>query len=162
MKNSIFIGILVLVVIGIVGFMVSQNSSSDIEENKLTNRGGVVATMYKSPSCSCCGQYSEYLKREGYDVKVEATQDVSVIKEQYGVPYELESCHTMEVGGYVVEGHVPEEAVQKLLTEKPDIKGIGMAGMPSGSPGMPGPKKQDFVVYEITHEGTKGDIFMTI
>jgi len=67
-----------------------------------------------------------------------------------------------KIDGYVVEGHIPEEAVQKLLAEKPDIKGIGMAGMPSGSPGMPGPKTSDFVIYEITHEGTKGNIFITI
>ncbi len=68
----------------------------------------------------------------------------------------------MEVAGYVVEGHIPEAAIQKLLTEKPDIKGIGMAGMPSGSPGMPGPKNAEFVIYEITHEGERGSVFMRI
>ena len=161
MKSNIFIGILVFAVIGVIGFMVSQSSGRSMVSNDVTSNG-VVATVYKSPSCSCCEQYSAYLRKEGYGVEVEAIQDMSAIKEQYGIPYELESCHTMEIDGYVVEGHVPEEAVQKLLAEKPDIKGIGMAGMPSGSPGMPGPKTSDFVIYEITHEGTKGNVFMTI
>jgi hypothetical protein len=162
MKSNALIGILVIVVIGIVGFMMFQGSSSKEAENEPATTNGIVATVYKSPSCSCCEQYSAYLRKEGYGVEVEGTQNMSLIKEQYGIPYELESCHTMKIEGYVVEGHVPEEAVSKLLTEKPDIKGIGMAGMPSGSPGMPGPKTQDFVIYEITHEGTKGNVFMTI
>jgi hypothetical protein len=162
MKSNALIGILVIVVIGIVGFMVSQSSSINETEIELATSNGIVATVYKSPSCSCCEQYSAYLRKEGYDVDVKGIQDMSSIKEQYGIPYELESCHTMEIGGYVVEGHIPEKAVSKLLNEKPDIKGIGMAGTPSGSPGMPGPKTQDFVIYEITHEGTKGNIFMTI
>ncbi len=161
MKSNIFIGILILAVIGVIGFMVSQYSGRSIVSNEAVSNG-VVATVYKSPSCSCCEQYSAYLRKEGYSVEVEAIQDMSTIKKQYRIPYELESCHTMEIDGYVVEGHVPEEAVQKLLAEKPDIKGIGMAGMPSGSPGMIGSKTSDFVIYEITHEGTKGNVFMTI
>lgn len=161
MKSNIFIGILILTVIGVIGFMALQSPGGSVDSNEVKGNG-IVATVYKSPSCSCCEQYSTYLRKEGYSVEVEAIQDMSVIKEQYEIPYELESCHTMEIDGYVVEGHIPEEAVQKLLAEKPDIKGIGMAGMPSGSPGMPGPKTSDFVIYEITHEGTKGNVFMTI
>ena len=138
-----------------------------IIKNVPTNETGMsikgrTATIYKSPTCGCCGQYSVYLGKEGYDVVIENVEDMSEVKRSRGVPYELESCHTMEVAEYVVEGHVPQEAIEKLLAEKPDIKGIGMAGMPSGSPGMPGPKVNDFVVYEITHEGTKGAIFMTL
>lgn len=124
--------------------------------------GGVAAVVYKSPTCGCCGQYVSYLERKDYDVAVEQTQEMDAVKDRFGIPYELESCHTMEVGGYVVEGHVPEEAVRKLLVERPDIAGIGMGGMPSGSPGMPGPKREDFVIYEITHEGEVGEVFMTI
>lgn len=161
MKSHIFIGVLIVAIVGIVGFMMSQSTDESVDNTEVVGNG-VVAMVYKSPSCSCCEQYSTYLRKEGYEVEVKAIQEMSVIKEQYGIPYELESCHTMEIGGYVVEGHIPEEAVQKLLTEKPDIKGIGMAGMPSGSPGMPGPKNSDFVIYEITHEGTKGSVFMTI
>ena len=158
MKSNLFIGILVVAVIGVVGVMAMQAFP---QKNSITEVLAT-ATLYKSPSCGCCGQYTTYLRGEGYGISVEDVEDMSVIKEQYGVPHELESCHTMEVEGYVVEGHIPEEAVQKLLSERPDIKGIGMAGMPSGSPGMPGPKTSDFVIYEITHDGEKGNVFMTI
>lgn len=159
MSSKTIITILVFAVIGIVGFMVMQSGPN--QETALENKGAVV-TVYKSPSCGCCGVWATYMEREGYEVKTENIQDMSEIKKRLGVPYELESCHTAEVGGYVVEGHIPNEAIEKLLAEKPDIKGIGMPGMPSGSPGMPGPKTEDFVIYEINHDGTKGDVFTTI
>lgn len=161
MKSYVFIAGLVLVAAGLVGYMATENRSGEMVEQGEANQG-VVATIFKSPSCGCCGQYAAYLEDRKYAVKVEKTTAMDSVKEQYDVPYELQSCHTMEIDGYVVEGHVPEEAVAKLLSERPDIKGIGMAGMPSGSPGMPGPKNDDFVIYEITHEGTQGDVFMTI
>jgi len=140
-------------------------AAQTLPKRKITSeapRSGFVATIYKSPSCRCCGQYAVYLEKKGIGVDIEEVADTKAIKQQYGVPYELESCHTMEVDGYVVEGHIPEEAVQKLLAEEADIKGIGMAGMPSGSPGMSGPKTSSFVIYEINHDGTKGNVFMTI
>lgn len=102
------------------------------------------------------------MEKEGYNVTVHETYDLREVKRSLKVPYSVESCHTAEIGGYVVEGHIPNEAIIKLLTEKPDIAGIGMAGMPAGSPGMPGPKTEDFVIYEITHDGERGSIFMTI
>lgn len=157
MKGNLIIGALIIVVVGIVGVM-----ATGVLKGDTSSEAQVAATIYKSPSCGCCGEYAKYLEREGYGIEVKGVQDMSVIKEQYGVPYELESCHTMKIGGYIIEGHVPEVAVQKLLSEKPDIKGIGMAGMPSGSPGMPGPKRSEFVVYEITHNGTKGNVFTTM
>ena len=130
------------------------------EENTIA-QNGVLVILHKSPSCGCCGQYGNYLSQKGYTVEVQQTANMTSVKEDFGVPYELESCHTSEIGDYIVEGHVPEEAIDKLLTERPDIKGIGMAGMPSGSPGMPGPK-ETFEIYTITHEGTKGELFMTL
>lgn len=158
MKNSLVIGILTVAVIGTVGFMATQASPRSTFGADVFAQ----ATIYKSPSCGCCGQYAAYLEEEEYRVAVENVVDMAKIKERYGVPYELESCHTMEIDGYVVEGHIPAEAVAKLLTERPDIKGIGMAGMPSGAPGMPGPKNANFVIYEITHNGAQGEVFMTI
>ena len=156
--NKIFISGLGVILILVLGYMVFQTRGGQV----VRESNGIIATIYKSPTCGCCGVYTSYMKGEGYDVVSENVADMSVIKKELGVPYELESCHTMEVGGYVVEGHVPEEAVQKLLTERPDIKGIGMAGMPSGSPGMPGPKNEPFEIYEINHDGTVGEMFMTI
>ncbi len=161
MKNNLIIGVLVVVVFAVVGVMAMQVFPKESMVTEVP-ANGLLATIYKSPSCGCCGQYAAYLEKKGYGVDVEGVANMQSIKEQYDIPYELESCHTMEIDGYVVEGHIPKEAVRKLLAERPDIKGIGMAGMPSGSPGMPGPKTSDFVIYEITHDGTKGDVFMTI
>ena len=162
MNNKTLIIILILVAVGVVGFMAYQASPNDNTRSEFSENKNIVATVYKSPNCGCCGVYASYLKKEGYNIETKNIQDMSSIKRKLGVPYELESCHTMEIGGYVVEGHIPEAAIQKLLAEKPDIKGIGMPGMPSGSPGMPGPKTEDFIIYEIMHDGTKGAVFLTI
>lgn len=159
-SKALLIG-LVVIVVGIIGFMTTTTQSSSSNETSL-EKNGVVVTVYKSPTCGCCGVWASYMKKEGYEIETQNIQDMSTIKQELGIPYELESCHTAEVGGYVVEGHIPNEAIEKLLAERPDIKGIGMPGMPSGSPGMPGPKTDDFVIYEINHDGAKGDIFMTI
>lgn len=157
MNNKLIISSLVLVVIAVAGLMVFSSPSSPADREAIA-----AVTLHKSPYCGYCGVYGSYLEGLDYDVAVNDTEDMASIKEELGVPYELESCHTMEVAGYVIEGHIPEAAIQKLLDEQPDIKGIGMGGMPSGSPGMPGPKNEDFVIYEITHDGAKGDVFMAI
>ena len=122
----------------------------------------IAVKTYKSPFCGCCKGWTGYMEDEGYSLAVEEVEDMDVIKERFDIPEELESCHTSEIEGYVVEGHVPEVAIAKLLAERPEIKGIALAGMPSGTPGMPGPKNEDYVVYEITPEGEKGAVFMTI
>lgn len=163
MNNKSLTVFLVIVVIGLVGFMATRPELGEPKNDVIsTKTDALLATVYKSPSCGCCGVYASYMQKEGYEVMIENSNDMSSVKHELGVPHELESCHTTEVGGYVVEGHMPNEAIEKLLSEKPDIKGIGMPGMPSGSPGMPGPKNEDFVIYEITHSGEKGGVFMTI
>ena len=160
MNSKLIITSLIIVVVGVVGFMAIQTEPNN--DGVSYEKNNIVATVYKSPTCGCCGVYASYMKKEGYDVVTENVQDLESLKHNLGIPHELESCHTTETEGYVVEGHIPNEAIEKLFAEKLDIKGIGMPGMPSGSPGMPGPKIEDFVIYEITHEGTKGDVFMTI
>ncbi len=106
-------------------------------------------TVYLSPACRCCLVYADYLKGKGFEVEVLQVENVSRIKSQYGVPLSLRSCHTSVIDGYFVEGHVPVEAIQKLLDERPDADGISLPGMPSGSPGMPGGKKEPFVIYAV-------------
>ena len=114
--------------------------------------------IYKSLTCGCCSVYTSYV-----DGKVSAkvnsfnVQDPDATKRQYGVPPELQSCHTTIIGDYFVEGHVPLEAVEKLMKEQPDIKGIALPGMPMGSPGMPGQKQGDFVIYAIHNDGTSSE-----
>jgi hypothetical protein len=106
--------------------------------------------MYKNPQCGCCEQYAKYLRQNGFDVTEKATHNMSLISRQNGVPEALAGCHTMLIGGYVVEGHVPVSAIRKLLTERPSIKGISLPGMPEGSPGMTGEKTEPFTIYELS------------
>jgi hypothetical protein len=107
------------------------------------------ATLYKNPQCDCCEGYAAYLRRNGYAVKVIPTNDLSLIKREHGVPEELDGCHTTLVEDYVVEGHVPVATLDRLLKEKPSIKGISLPGMPMGSPGMNGTKTAPFTIYAI-------------
>ncbi|MEX0934894.1 MAG: DUF411 domain-containing protein [Candidatus Paceibacterota bacterium] len=157
------IAVVLGIFIAIVGVGVFLATGGQVDDEVLAIRESVgEIVIYKSPTCGCCGVYASYMRNLGYDVRIEDTDDLSVIKRGFGIPSSVESCHTTEVAGYIIEGHVPEEAIQKLLVEQPDIKGIGMGGMPSGSPGMPGPQTEDFVIYEITHEGRVGDVFITL
>ena len=106
--------------------------------------------MYKNPQCGCCEEYANYLRGHGFNVTVRTTHNMSLIGRQHGVPEKLAGCHTMLIGDYVVEGHVPVGAINKLLTERPRIKGISLPGMPEGSPGMSGVKSAPFEILEIS------------
>lgn len=109
----------------------------------------VAAALYKNPDCQCCDAYAAYLRRHGLEVTVTATSDLSAVKREHGVPRQLAACHTMMIDGYVVEGHVPVGVIEKLLRERPTIRGVSLPGMPPGSPGMTGKKQQPFVIYTI-------------
>lgn len=111
------------------------------------------ATLYRVPFCGCCDGHAEHLRAHGYRVTVVETKNMSPIKKKHGVPQQFEGCHTIEVGGYVVEGHVPASVIDRLMREKPAIRGITLPGMPDGSPGMTGTKKEPFVIYELSKEG---------
>ena len=113
-------------------------------------------TIYRDPSCGCCEAWAGIAQNAGYRVELIDHPDMPAIKRQYGVPDELRSCHTTIVGGYAVEGHVPLEDVQRLLTEKPaGVRGIAVPGMPLGSPGMevPDGTKQPFQVMAFDAAG---------
>lgn len=111
-------------------------------------------TVFRSPTCGCCGQWIEHAEAAGFTVKDEVTEDMGAIKQQYGVPENLTSCHTTVVGDYVIEGHIPAEDVQRLLTEKPDLAGIAVPGMPIGSPGMEsGDYVEPYTVFAFTESG---------
>ena len=103
----------------------------------IASSGKPAMTMYRSAGCGCCLKWAELAKAAGYPVEVKNVRDVGLVKARLGVPELLASCHTTQVGGYVVEGHVPFEAVARLLRDKPmAIAGIAVPGMPAGSPGM--------------------------
>ncbi len=93
-------------------------------------------TVYKSPACGCCAKWVEHVEKHGFTVKTVPTEDMAAVKARLGVPDTLASCHTTTVDGYVVEGHVPAADIKRLLKQKPRAKGIAVAGMPMGAPGM--------------------------
>lgn len=119
-----------------------------------------VITLYKNPQCGCCEGHANYLRQHGYKVTVVPTHDMSLIRRQRGVAERFEGCHIALVDRYIVEGHVSAQAVEKLLKERPDIKGISLPGMPEGSPGMSGRKTEPFVTYEISDDPAQSKVFM--
>jgi hypothetical protein len=90
----------------------------------------------KDPTCGCCTGWVDHLRQAGFSADVVETLEINRVKVRLGVPDDLASCHTAEIGGYVIEGHVPADAIKRLLAEKPAGKGLAVAGMPMGSPGM--------------------------
>jgi hypothetical protein len=115
---------------------------------------GSEMTVFRSPTCGCCGQWIEHMKAAGFSVQDNSTDDLQSVKQQYGIPTNLTSCHTAMVEGYVVEGHVPAGDVQRLLAEKPDVVGIAVRGMPMGSPGMEsGNRVEPYTVLSFTEQG---------
>ena len=119
----------------------------------------VRATMYKNPQCGCCEGYAAYLCQHGFAVDVKPTTDLTEISRNAGVPERLQGCHTMFVEGYVVDGHVPVNVVRKLLSERPPIAGITLPGMPAGSPGMTGTKRETFTIYAVTKDGAPPKVY---
>ena len=93
-------------------------------------------TVYKSASCGCCHLWVDHVKANGFTVREVNTDDLNTVKREMGIPPRLASCHTVVVGSYVVEGHVPADDVKRLLREKPKVRGLAVPGMPIGSPGM--------------------------
>jgi len=112
-----------------------------------------VVTVFKSPTCGCCTKWVSHMKENGFKVRSFNVSDVVKIKNEKGVPQKLWSCHTAKVGDYLIEGHVPASDIKKLLAEKRPVAGLGVPGMPTGSPGMPGLQKNKYSVYEFDKNG---------
>jgi hypothetical protein len=108
-----------------------------------------VITVHKDPTCGCCSGWVQHLQKAGFVAKVVETRDIDAVKTRLGVPDDLAACHTAEISGYVVEGHVPATALRRFLAEKPQAAGLAVPGMPIGSPGMEGgkPERYDVVLF---------------
>ena len=134
----------------------AQNGADTRVADNTANGEAVAITVHRSPTCGCCELWIEHLRRNGFDVTVVSENDLAPLKERLGVPGRLHTCHTAEVNGYVVEGHVPADVIHRMLEEKPtDIAGIGVPGMPRGSPGMevPGLPAQSYAIIAFDREG---------
>jgi hypothetical protein len=110
--------------------------------------------IYKTATCGCCSRWADHMEDAGFRVRVQDVTDLAPYKGKGGVPASLEACHTAFVGGYVIEGHVPAEAVKRLLQEKPKIAGLVVPGMPIGSPGMEmGSRKEPYAILALDKDG---------
>ncbi len=117
--------------------------------------------VWKDPWCGCCTGWARHMTSAGYDVTVEVREDMEALKDRLGVPERLRSCHTGEMAGYVLEGHVPAMAARRLLNLRPTVRGLAVPGMPMGSPGMEGPPDLAPDLFRVMAFGDAGDeVFM--
>ncbi|MEW6590288.1 MAG: DUF411 domain-containing protein [Pseudomonadota bacterium] len=113
-----------------------------------------VIDVYKSPTCGCCNKWIDHLKTNGFTVRSHDTDNVAQHKVRLGVPSGYGACHTAEVNGYVVEGHVPAKEIKRMLKEKPRARGLVVPAMPVGSPGMEaGGRVDPYMVFLVNRDG---------
>ncbi|RNC83833.1 MAG: hypothetical protein ED557_08660 [Balneola sp.] len=153
MSNSKILlgGTLFTIVFAIVLFMPKNEATEiSVEPEKLE------VVMYKNEGCMCCTKWADKMNEQEFAVIEKPVPNLYEIKEENGITRELASCHTAFVDGYIVEGHVPIEDVQRLLKERPDAIGLTVPGMPIGSPGMevPGREADNYDVLLIAKDGT--------
>jgi hypothetical protein len=105
---------------------------------RVTSADAPKVAVAKSPTCGCCGAWVDHMRAAGFEVRVEDMSDeaLAALKQRLGLLPEQTSCHTAQVDGYFIEGHVPADDVRRLLAERPDARGLAVPGMPAGSPGM--------------------------
>ena len=149
-----------LVVLSISFFLIFIFATNKLDDSAVTKTSKYNVEVFKTASCGCCYVYVLFLEEEKFKVKQTDMRSLHLIKKKYNIPLKMQSCHTTILGKYFIEGHVPIEAINKLLKEQPDIDGIALPGMPTGTPGMPGEKEEPYVIYQLV-DG-KSSVFMTI
>lgn len=135
-----------------VSFAGCLNSSVDSTEAARFR----AATVYLDPGCACCGDHADYLDSANAEIEIveRSTDELSDLKDAISIPPEYRSCHTTKLdSGYIIEGHVPVGVINELVNRSPPVKVVTLPGMPSGSPGMPGSKNDEWVFYAIDDTG---------
>lgn len=113
-------------------------------------------TVYKSAQCGCCTAWVEHATAAGFSVRVVNTEDLGTVKRELGIPTRLASCHTVVVGSFLIEGHVPAADVKRLLAQRPRVRGLAVPGMPVGSPGMEQGSPANYDRYDVIAFGADG------
>ena len=137
-RKNVFIGIISLILLAI---------------SSPSQQSGPLVTVFKTPTCGCCGKWVEHLKANGFTVKVQEVNDTSAYERQYRVPRGMVSCHTAVVNGYTIEGHVPAAEIKRLLNERPKAIGLAVPGMPVGSPKMEATRSEAYSVFVFDESG---------
>ena len=121
------IAVVTISILFVAGFITAKHVNAETDS---------VMTVYKSPTCGCCNKWISHMQENGFKIEAIDVQNIDLVKQHYGISKRIASCHTAIVDGYVIEGHVPANDVKKMLSEKKDILGLSVPGMPIGSPGM--------------------------
>jgi len=155
-KSAVYTLVAILFGGSFVGAAVMSQDTTPVETVSAQKLEGVEVTFYRSPTCGCCAGHAAALEDAGATVDMRNVDEVALqdIKEEHGIPFNKQSCHTAIIDDYVVEGHVPIAALAQFLDEKPDTQGITLPGMPIGTPGMPGPQTEPYIV-----ETLEGDVY---
>lgn len=145
----------------ITALLLAVASAAGLTLFTLPSQAGEPAiTVHKTPWCGCCGDWVDHLRADGFDVTVHEHEELSPVRTRLDVPLALGSCHTAEVSGYAIEGHVPAADIRRLLDERPDgVRGLAVPGMPVGSPGMEMGDRED--PYEVIAFGDRGQQVFT-
>jgi hypothetical protein len=128
-------------------------AAAETSSSPVTAVQDIVIEVHRAPNCGCCTGWEAYIEDQGFAVDSFEDPGLTEFKMTSGVPSTAMSCHTAIVDGYIVEGHVPVEAILDLLEQRPEIDGIALPGMPAGSPGMPGEKAAPFEILAFV-DGT--------
>ncbi|WP_454690278.1 DUF411 domain-containing protein [Achromobacter aloeverae] len=114
-------------------------------------------SVWKTPTCGCCKDWVKHLQDNGFEVTVHDVEDTSAVRQRNGIPDDYGSCHSAQIEGYALEGHVPAAEIRRLLRERPAAIGLAVPGMPLGAPGMDGPeyggRRLPYNVYLIERGG---------
>ncbi|MCD2185467.1 DUF411 domain-containing protein [Rhizobium sp. GN54] len=117
---------------------------------------GESMVVYKDPNCGCCHEWTSAMKNAGFSVVSHDLDDLEPIKKRFAIPADMQGCHTASLAGYFIEGHVPLDAITRLLAERPNIAGLAVPGMPSGSLGMGDDPGASYDVFAVAKDGAIG------
>ncbi|OCQ90445.1 CopG family transcriptional regulator [Nostoc sp. MBR 210] len=151
----ICLSIIIIAVVSITSNSASAIAASIWDNETESYSGKQEIIVYRSPSCSCCGDWLEHIQKHGFKIKQDIkTDEIEAIKQKYNLPPEFASCHTAIIDGYVMEGHVPADDIKRFLKQKPQLAGLAVPAMPVGTPGMEmGDTKQPFSVVAFNKNG---------
>ena len=132
---------------------ISSCSKQGKTKSKTSNANVINVTMYENPNCKCCAKWVPYMQEHGFNITEIPSNNLTFINSQYNVPGDMQSCHLALVDGYVISGHVPADAIKKLLAERPHAIGLSVPGMQAGAPGVEGDKDTPYNVYLFDGQG---------
>ena len=158
-KAAVFASVAAIAVAG--GVALATLSSSQEGRPPISTSAPVVEAapvarqiaIWRDPGCGCCDAYARYLESNGYGVTVIDDRNFDQRSIAAGVPAQGLGCHLALIDGYYVSGLVPVEIIERLLTERPDIIGITLPGMPANAPGMAAQKTGTLMTYAFGPAG---------